>query len=51
MGEWTVGGLSRLKGKRARRKRIGPSSSPQKSRWNRGNDAVKWDFIRINLQL
>lgn len=47
MAVWIVGGPSRPKARRAKRKRTGPSLSPRKSRWSRGNDAVKWDFIRL----
>lgn len=43
MAVWTVGGTSRPKA-RPRRKRTGLSSNLLKLRWNRGNDAVKWDF-------
>lgn len=48
MGVWTVGGPSRPKARKPRRKRTGPSSNPRKSRWNRENDAEKLDFIKTH---
>lgn len=41
---WTVGGPSKHKERRARRKKTGLFSSHRKSKWNRGIDLLQWDF-------
>lgn len=44
MGAWTVGGTSRPKARPKRRRRIGHSLSPRKSKWSRESDVSEWDL-------
>ncbi len=46
---WTVGGAFRPKARRAKRERTDRSSNLRKSRWNRGNDAVKIGLNQIKF--